>query len=329
MGDWMSVKQEVLKMLEENRGQYFSGEDLAGRLQVSRAAVWKAIKALEAMGYEIDAIPNRGYSLATASDLLSVEGIQAFLPTNLGSLSIEVKEVTGSTNQDAKLAAANGAPHGSVFVANEQTAGRGRRGRNFVSMQGNGIYMSIILKPLLTASDAIYMTTAASVAVYRAIKAVTKKEVLIKWVNDLFYDGKKVCGILTEAVTDCETGLIDSIILGIGINFNIPTEKVPEELKDIAGALYHGNTDGVSRNQLIAEIIGQVLQVCMDSESREFLKDYREKSMVLGKEINILGSVAPKKATAVGIADNGGLMVEYEDGGMETIHTGEVSIRLV
>lgn len=324
----MSVKQEVLKTLEENRGEFFSGEELAGRIKVSRAAVWKAIKALEAMGYLIHAVPNRGYCLATTNDVLSVEGIRTFLSKEHEGLHIEVKEITGSTNQDAKMAAANGVPHGSVFVANEQTAGRGRRGRNFISMQGSGIYMSIILKPLLTASDAIYMTTAASVAVYRAIKKVTQKETQIKWVNDLYYEGKKVCGILTEAVTDCETGLIDSIILGIGINFNIKLEQIPSDLKETAGALYHGDTHGVNRNQLIAEILYQVLQVCMDSDNREFLKDYRENSMVLGREINILGFNEPKKAIAVGIEDNGGLIVEYEDKKRETIHTGEVSIRL-
>ncbi|ABX43139.1 biotin--[acetyl-CoA-carboxylase] ligase [Lachnoclostridium phytofermentans] len=325
----MSVKQEVLKTLEENRGEFFSGEELAGRLQVSRAAVWKAIKALETMGYKIKAVPNRGYCLATASDVLSVEGIKTFLNEEMESLSIEVREVTGSTNQDAKMASANGAPHGSVFVANVQTNGRGRRGRNFISLEGSSIYMSIILKPQLTATDAIYITTAASVAVYRAIKKVTKKETQIKWVNDLYYEGKKVCGILTEAVTDCETGLIDSIILGIGINFNIQMEQIPSELKEVAGALYHGDTDEVSRNQLIAEILCQVLQICMDSDNREFLKDYRENSMILGKEINILGYSEPKKATAIGIEDNGGLIVEYEDKKRETIHTGEVSIRLI
>lgn len=324
----MSVKQEVLKTLEENRGEFFSGEELAGRLKVSRAAVWKATKALETMGHEIIAVPNRGYCLAKASDVLSIEGIKTFLNKEKESLQIEVREETGSTNQDAKLAAANGAPHGSVFIANKQTAGRGRRGRNFVSMQGSGIYMSIILKPSLTASDAIYITTAASVAVYRAIKNVTKMETQIKWVNDLYYKGKKVCGILTEAVTNCETGLIESIILGIGINFNIQAEQIPSDLKDIAGALYYGDTGGVNRNQLIAEILSQVLQVCMDSDNREFLKDYRENSMVLGKEINILGLSEPKKAIAIGIDDNGGLIVEYENKMIETIHTGEVSIRL-
>ncbi len=326
----MSVKQEVLKTLEENRGEFFSGEELAGRLKVSRAAVWKAVKALETMGYKITAVPNRGYCLAAASDVLSAEGIKTFLHSNnkKEELQIEVRNVTGSTNQDAKLAAANGAPHGSVFIANEQTMGRGRRGRNFISMPGNGIYMSIILKPLLNASDAIYITTAASVAVYRAIKKVTSKDTQIKWVNDLYFEGKKVCGILTEAVTNCETGLIDSIILGIGVNFNIRVEQIPADLKGIAGALYYGDTSGVSRNQLVAEILHQVLQLCMDSDNREFLNDYRENSLVLGREISILGFCEPKKAIAVGIEENGGLIVEYEDGKKETLHTGEVSIRL-
>lgn len=324
----VSVKSNVQRKLEENRGTFFSGEDLAAELKVSRAAVWKAVNQLKKEGNLIEALPNKGYRLGNESDILSVEGIRTYLNSEYKNNSIVVDQVTGSTNQNCKLWAANHGKEGSLFVANEQTAGRGRRGRDFVSMQGNAIYMSLLLKPKINASDAVFMTTAASVAVYRAILKVTGKQTKIKWVNDLFYENKKVCGILTEAVTDCESGMIDSIIIGIGINFNIAKDMVPENLKEIAGALYDGDSKGTSRNELIGEVVNQLMMLCTNLSDRSFLEDYRENSMVLGKTISVLSQDGPKSALAYGVDDNGGLMVRYPDGTTEILSTGEISIRL-
>ena len=324
----MSVKVNVLKTLEENRGFFFSGEELANKLYVSRAAIWKAMKELEKEGYQIKAIPNRGYCLTEENDILSVEGIRTYLSKGNQAIPITVDKITQSTNQNAKLCAATGGGHGALFVANQQTAGRGRRGRSFLSMDGNGIYMSLILKPKVAAEDVVLVTTAASVAVYRAIKKITGITTAIKWVNDLYYRNKKVCGILTEAVTDCESGIIDCIILGIGINFTLSSENIPEDLKNIVGALYDQNTGGITRNQLIAEIVNQVLAVCDELPERSFLVDYRENSMVLGKEVNVIGTKEQSKAIALAIENNGGLRVRYIDGREEILCSGEISIRL-
>lgn len=324
----MSVKVNVLKKLEENRGQYFSGEELAASLSVSRAAVWKAIKRLEEEGYQIDAVPNKGYCLSPNNDLVSVEGIRTYLDFANKKLELHVEKVTESTNKDAKLAAINNGKHGEVFVSLEQTTGRGRRGRSFISMKGNSIYMSIILKPEMNARNVVLITTAASVAVHRAIRKVTGKVPQIKWVNDIYYQEKKICGILTEAVTDCESGMIDSIILGIGINFNIKEEDIPQELKGIAGALYQGNSGKVTRNELIAEIINQVLVLSLNLDDLSFLEEYRNYSMILGKDIMVIGNEEPVPARALQIMDNGGLQVVYSDGREEVLCTGEVSIRI-
>jgi BirA family biotin operon repressor/biotin-[acetyl-CoA-carboxylase] ligase len=324
----VSVKVNVLKKLEENRGLFFSGEELAASLTVSRAAVWKAIKQLEEEGYQIEAVPNKGYCLATNNDLVSVEGIRTYLSLENKELDLHVDKVTESTNKDAKLAAINNGKHGEVFVALEQTAGRGRRGRSFISMKGNSIYMSIILKPRMNSSNVVLITTAASVAVHRAIAKVTGKVTQIKWVNDLYYQEKKICGILTEAVTDCESGMIDSIILGIGINFNTKEENIPDELKGYVGALFQGDSGNITRNELIAEIINQVLQLCCNLDDIGFLTDYRNNSMVLGKEIMVIGNEEPVPAKAVQIIDNGGLLVVYKDGHQEVLCTGEISIRI-
>lgn len=324
----MSIKKSVLKTLEENRGEFFSGEELANSLNVSRAAVWKVIKQLEKEGYVIRAVQNRGYCLDNNNDFVSEEGIKTYLNASNQQLEIHVKKVTESTNKDAKACAIDGGGHGTIFVAQEQTAGRGRRGRDFISMNGNNIYMSLLLKPKVSSDEIVLITTAASVAVHRAILKVTGKKTQIKWVNDLYYKKHKVCGILTEAVTDCESGMIDSIILGIGINFNVRKEMIPEELKNIATALYDGDSGLVTRNELIAEVVNQILELYEQLPAKDYLEDYRENSMVIGKEVTVYTSEGPKKAKAVGIADNGGLIVAYEDKRQEVLCSGEITIRI-
>lgn len=323
----MSVKKDVLNHLERNRGVFISGEELAATFNVSRTAIWKAIKQLENDGHKILATTNRGYCLSTENDVLTEEGIRLNLVKDYKEIPIHIEKVTSSTNQLAKLAAANGARHGSVFVAEKQTMGRGRLGRSFLSLDGSGIYMSVVLKPNTSASDAIYITTAASVAVYRAIKQVTDKEVQIKWVNDLYFEDKKVCGILTEAITDVETGMINSIILGIGINYNVDRSKVPMDLQEVAGTLYHGSSVNTTRNQLIAEILNQVFELCMNTNDRRFIHEYKEHSMILGSNIWILQGNQKEKAKAIDIDDNGGLVVELMDASRKTLSSGEVSIR--
>ncbi len=325
----MSVKSDVLTMLEKQRGNYFSGEQLAEQLHVSRAAVWKAVGALKKEGYEILAGPNRGYCLPEDSDILSEEGIRNYLPEECRSMHIEVYRETTSTNTIAKQAANEGVAAPAVYVAGMQTAGRGRRGRSFLSVPGGNICMSFLLRPALAAGDAVFITTAACVAVHRAIRKVTGIICDIKWVNDLYYQGKKVCGILTEAVTDCETGVVDCVIPGIGVNFNIAPEQFPEELREVAGALYAGDKRiPVTRSQLAAEIVTQMLLVMGELAQRSFLKEYKKHSMLLGKQIWIYSGTGRAEALAVDIDENGGLVVELADGARRVLSTGEVTVRV-
>lgn len=340
----MSTKKNVLKALEENKGTTISGEELARRLNLSRAAVWKAIGELRKEGYPIDAITNKGYCLSPDSDLLSAEGISLHLTVPLAAGSIHVFKTIESTNLTAKKMALEGAPEGTVIIAEEQTKGRGRMGRSFYSPLSRGIYMSIILKPRFDASQAVLITTAASVAVCRAIERVTGISCTIKWVNDIYARGKKVCGILTEAVTDFESGQIEYIVLGIGINYSTSAEEFPEELSEIAGSIFNGTVgesnseDGLlpSRNRLAAEVINEVLGLNEALESRNFIQEYRDRSMILGKEIRILkpgGSHEVRDfsegipAYALDVDQDGGLVVRYEDGTCATLSSGEVSIR--
>ena len=336
----MSTKGNVLKALEENKGATVSGEDLAARLNLSRAAIWKAIQELRKEGHHIDAITNKGYSLAQDSDLLSVEGILPYVKENFMAARIHVFKTLDSTNLTAKKMALDGAAAGTVVIAEEQTKGRGRMGRSFYSPSSSGIYISFILAPLFDAAKSVLITTAASVAVCKAIEKVTGISCKIKWVNDIYLEEKKICGILTEAVTDFESGHIEYIVLGIGINYSTAHEAFPKELSGIAGSLFEEPLadSGISRNHLIAEIINQVLEINERLESRDFIQEYKKRSFVLGKEILIIPRVRPDQerdltegvpATAVDIDGDGGLVVQYPDGSVQTLNSGEISIRTV
>ena len=210
----MTTKERILALLEENRGTPLSGEVLAEELGVSRTAVWKAIKDLQKAGHAIAAAQNRGYTLDTDSEVLSEQGVRLFLRNK--SLNLVVAQELESTNLTAKQMAAAGAPHGTLVVADSQTAGRGRRGRSFASPPGTGLYLSMVLRSALPMQSAVLVTSAAAVAVCRAVERAAGKRLDIKWVNDLFYRGKKCCGILTEAAADVETGGVDYLVVGIG-----------------------------------------------------------------------------------------------------------------
>ena len=215
----MDTKTAVLRLLEENKTTALSGQQIADRLGVSRAAVWKAVKSLASEGYSISATTNKGYMLTGKSDIVSVEGIRAALPDRYKNLPLEVKQSTVSTNIDVGAAAANGAPHGTTTVSLEQKSGQGRLGKTFCSPRG-GVYFSTLIRPTLSIEKAVMITPAAAVAVHKAITEVLGLPVSIKWVNDIYMNGRKVVGISTQAQADIAVGGISGIIVGIGINYN-------------------------------------------------------------------------------------------------------------
>lgn len=255
-------------------------------------------------------------------DKLSLEKIKKHIEN---PLPVYFYECTGSTNAVAADLADNGAPHGTSVFARHQTAGRGRLGRSFVSPDDSGIYMSIVLKP--DDFNPVLITTAAAVAVCRAIEKICGCNPQIKWVNDIYLEGKKVCGILAEAVTDHKTGQITHIILGIGINCR--NDAIPPELKNIAGAV-EGN---YSINHLAAEVLNQVISLVSDPQADRFINEYKTRSMVIGKTVTVhKGGLIPGKpgvpARVLDIDNTGGLVVIYTSGQRETLSTGEISIRL-
>lgn len=201
----MRIQDAVLDALEKNRGEYLSGEQLASSLGVSRNAVWKAIQKLEEAGHKIRAVPKRGYTLAPESDVLTVQSVSRFLDTDM-PVYLQVQTEVTSTNTLLKAQAEQGAPEGTVLIAESQTAGKGRLGRHFTSPPGTGIYFSLLLRPHCTAEKSLFITTTAAVAVCEAIEQVTGLNPQIKWVNDVYLNEKKVCGILTGASVDFENG---------------------------------------------------------------------------------------------------------------------------
>lgn len=322
----MSVKNEILHILESNKGSNISGQELADILSVSRTAVWKAINLLKEEGYPIEAASNKGYSLSVSSDFLSSEGIRLFLNEEYKNIPITVYKTIESTNSEAKLLAVQNAEHGTIVVSEEQTKGRGRFGRDFFSPSDSGIYMSIILKPKLNMENAVLITTAAAVAICDAIEKFTNKVSRIKWVNDIFIGDRKVCGILTEAVTNFESGMMESVIVGIGINVKTKNEDFPLELQDTAGSIFNDD-DTFIRNQLAAEIINNVLKISMTLEDKSFMQIYKERSLILGEQILYKKNNNWYEGQALDIDDFGGLVVYTSDGQKITLNSGEVSIK--
>lgn len=323
----MSVKDEVLKELENNKGDYISGGQLADNLGVSRNSVWKAIKALEKSGYEINAIPNKGYCLAEKNDILSSYSIKQHLKNP--HLDISVFSSVTSTNTILKEMAEQGAKEGTVIIAEEQTAGRGRTGKQFYSPKGTGIYISILLRPDIPAEESLFLTTSAAVATARAIEDVSDKRALIKWVNDIYLEDKKACGILTEGAFNVETGKLDYAIVGIGINVCIPDGGFPDNIKDIATAIFDKQTDSINkRSILIANLLDYFMEYYKDFKSKSYVKEYIERSMIIGKTITVIEGSKTSIAKAIDIDKNCRLKVQFEDGTTKWLSSGEVSTKI-
>ena len=321
------TRDEVLDFLWKHVDSYVSGAELADRLSLSRTAVWKAIGQLRDLGYEIESQPNRGYRLHSVSDVLSAEGIVRHLRHK--ELRLQVYKTIGSTNTTLKALAAEGAEAGLALIAEEQLMGRGRMGRSFYSPANSGLYMSLLLRPEMPAVDATRLTACAAVAVSEAIEALSGREAEIKWVNDIFVGGRKVCGILTEASVDCESGMMHYVIIGIGVNTHVPDGDFPEELRSIAGAAFGAEPVPELRCRLAAEILDRLMDYTPDPAAPEVFAGYRSRSLVLGREINILApGREPVPARAVDLDENYSLRVRLPDGSERLLNSGEVSVRL-
>ena len=309
------LKEDVLRVLASNRSRAVSGQELAQMFSVSRNAVWKAVKALESEGIKITAVTNKGYMLEKntlcKSDLKLPDDIEVFFFDSIDS-----------TNTEAKRMLAAGLKSRAFIFSNEQTAGRGRCGRDFYSPKNTGLYYSFVFHPERSFSDAVFITTAAAVSVVRAIEKISSLKPEIKWVNDVYLGGKKVCGILSEAVSDFESGEVHSVIVGIGINFN--TSAFPNEIAGVAASL---DDETITRATLLQALAEELIKVSEDLKSPDIMSDYISHSLVLGKDITFIKNGKSRKGKAIGIDESGALIVQTEQG-EERLSSGEISVRL-
>ncbi|MCQ9209564.1 biotin--[acetyl-CoA-carboxylase] ligase [Granulicatella seriolae] len=324
----MNTRQQVLTYLEAHRDSPISGQKLADDLNLSRNAIWKAIQSLRQEGYVIESAPNLGYRLADSSDWLHEATIRKNLSSLFDDWDLECFKTIDSTNTQAKAYANNGqSRRPKIFISEEQTLGRGRVGRPFFSPAQTGLYMTICLFPNSSLEDMSLMTAATAVAVAKAIESVTTLPVGIKWVNDIYMGGKKIAGILTEAVTDLESQEVVALIIGIGLNVYPPKEELPEELRSVVGSIFEGKSADFSRNQLAVNILNEWMSLYHQLDAKTVLEDYRQRSIVLGKEVTVIQGNREFQAFARSINDQGHLIVEDHDQQQHELSYGEVSIR--
>lgn len=319
-----STKQALLAALSAAEGGYISGQQLAEALGVSRAAIHKAALALTAQGYALDSAPRRGYRLA-GGDPFCAEAVGEY------PAPLYLYDTLESSNLTAKQLALAGAPHGTLVLAGQQKAGRGRLGRRFESPAGKGVYCSLLLRPALSAADAQTATIAAAVAVARAVKALCGLELGIKWVNDLYYQGKKVCGILTEAALDLESGMLDYAVLGLGFNVAAPADGWPEDLRDVAGALYDGSPAPGARAALAAAFLNAFWPLYRAGPRSGYLDEYRRRQALTGQRVLVTPRRGtPRAAQVQGIDDECKLVVRFDgESRPAALNSGEVSVRLL
>lgn len=311
------TKQALLQALSGAEGRYISGEQLAQTLGVSRAAIHKAAAALTTQGYTLEAAPRRGYRLL-GGDPFCADAVGEY------PAPVYVHERLDSSNQTAKRLALAGAPHGTLVLAGQQSAGRGRMGRRFESPAGKGIYLSLVLRAPVPASKALGVTVGAAVAVARAVQKLCGIELGIKWVNDLYYQGKKVCGILTEAGTSVESGLLEWLVVGIGLNLTTTPADWPEELARTAGSLFPGGPAPVGRAALAGAIARELLALC---PAFDCLDEYRARCFVPGHWVTVCAETETYAAKALAIDEEGRLVIQRENGRQEALRCGEVTTR--
>ena len=324
----MAVKDAVLHALEQARGERLSGGRLAEALGVSRAAVHKAISVLRAEGLAIDGVPGEGYRLADSDDSLTAAGVQALLSSGcIGREMLVVPSLT-STNTVMKERYLD-RPHGFVLAAEEQTGGRGRLGRTFVSPADTGVYMTILLHPTLPLSHLSFVTISAAIAVVRAIEQTAGFTPQIKWVNDVLMNGRTLCGILTEATIEGETGTVSSLVVGIGINLH-PNPAWPEEVQAVAGAISDFGKPP-RRAELAAAVLNHfedVYALLDQGKEPELLEQYRERLCCIDRPVTVISPAGRYEAECIGLDENAHLLVKTADGQVNALSSGEISIRL-
>ena len=324
----MTTKDQLLLYLKENQGNWVSGELISNNLSVSRAAIWKHIRKLKKEGYIIESSPKKGYLLSKSSDPITADEIRQGLSTKVfGKKNIIYLNETDSTNTRAKELAAQGAPEGTLVIAEKQTNGRGRRGRSWFSPPGGGIYFSLILRPVISPTETPRITLMTAVVAAETLISLVKLKLRIKWPNDILVNGKKLAGILTEISTEMDA--VNYIIVGLGLNVNTRFEKFPQEIKENATSILIETGKQFPRVKLIQHYL-KLYEIFYDmfknNDFEPIMNRWRELADIIGKQIrvDVIGKTHIGEVVAV---DNDGVLILKDDQGvLQRIFSGDVTL---
>ena len=319
------MREKILEVILDNEKEFISGEELSKKLGISRTAIWKHIRILRSQGYNIESVNKKGYRLVDEpTDLLNPQNIYRNLKTKFIGKNVLHFETIDSTNDYAKKIG-NELRDGSVIISEEQTKGKGRLGRVWESKAGEGIWISIILKPNIIPNKAPFITLIAGASIVKALN-ILGVDAKIKWPNDITINNKKLSGILTELSAEIER--VNYIVVGIGMN--VKDTDFEEELKDKATSLYKENYN-VSRIDIVKEILCQFEKLYLDyiekDDKKEVLDICRQYSAIINKEIYVIKNDQKELVDCIGINEEGNLIIKNKDGNLEEIMSGEVSIR--
>ncbi|MCI6459365.1 MAG: biotin--[acetyl-CoA-carboxylase] ligase [Clostridium sp.] len=319
------MREKILEVILDNEKEFISGEELSKKLGISRTAIWKHIRILRSQGYNIESVNKKGYRLVDEpTDLLNPQNIYRNLKTKFIGKNVLHFETIDSTNDYAKKIG-NELRDGSVIISEEQTKGKGRLGRVWESKAGEGIWMSIILKPNIIPNKAPFITLIAGASIVKALN-ILGVDAKIKWPNDITINNKKLSGILTELSAEIER--VNYIVVGIGMN--VKDTDFEEELQDKATSLYKENYN-VSRIDIVKEILCQFEKLYLDyiekDDKKEVLDICRQYSAIINKEIYVIKNDQKELVDCIGINEEGNLIIKNKDGKLEEIMSGEVSIR--
>ena len=317
------MNKTIIQMLIDSDSEYVSGQNISDKLGITRAAVWKRISKLIELGFEIESVTKKGYKLLSYPDILNKELIEIGMKSDFIGHSVEVLESVDSTNDYAKKKAKE-LVDGSVIISLEQVKGKGRRGRSFHSGKGDGIYLSIILKPGFEPTKAPFITSIAGAALVNTFNKFNI-QTKIKWPNDVLINSKKVAGILTEMSADME--FIEYIVLGVGIN--VSGLEFPNELKNIATSLKLEGYD-VKKLNIIWQFVYEfelLYNLYLNENTSEVVNILRNNSSVIGKQINVHYMNEIESAIAVDINNQGALIIKTQEGEVKELSSGEISIR--
>ncbi|MBS4537561.1 biotin--[Clostridium sp. D2Q-11] len=321
------MREKIIDILKDNKESFISGQEISDRLKVSRTAVWKYISKLKEDGYIIQSVSRKGYRLLQSPDILEPNLIDEELNTEYIGRNIIHYSSVDSTNMEAKKIALE-VEEGTTIISEEQLKGKGRLGRNWTSPKGKGIWMSIILKPDISPTEASKVTQIGAASVSKAIEEIGIKN-KIKWPNDIVIKGKKTCGILTEM--SGEINRVNYIVVGIGINVNLEEGDFPEDLREVGTSLRIEKKQVIDRVNLVSNVINNFEYLYKDFINTRSIKKSidicKESSALLHKRVRVIKGDNIEEAVAIDINDDGHLIVKYDDGNIKEIISGEISIR--